>query len=319
MNATPPMFEFLENTVRIFTFAVAMVFGTVESYIDTYYTQLKDNVRIENTQTVNLTLGCDATCSSVDIDIVVQRLNKLNAHPHILQQSASLIVMQVQVPVVEQSMLSSIFSKGGFRIVALQKDDSWLRTFVQTNPPTAGVVFDESDNSNRLVIRAESRHALRVYADLIAETQYEPLIECKIDGNVDKICQLHILDSQNNMSSTDIVETKTNFYPDRNNPLIGIQFSKAASERFEELTKKNVGHPLAILVGGQLISMPIVGEPIVAGNLSFYMRKVPAIFESHEKNWFAKIFSVVLEFGALRNSWKIESLTPILSTETAQN
>lgn len=47
--------------------------------------------------------------------------------------------------------------------------------------------------------------------------------------------------------------------------LVQLQFNQEGAKLFEELTKKNVGRPLAIFLDGQLLSAPIVQEPIAGG------------------------------------------------------
>lgn len=49
-------------------------------------------------------------------------------------------------------------------------------------------------------------------------------------------------------------------------PYVSIQFNDEGAELFEELTGSNVGKPLAIFVGGQLISAPNVNEKISGGS-----------------------------------------------------
>ena len=49
------------------------------------------------------------------------------------------------------------------------------------------------------------------------------------------------------------------------NPYVSIQFNDEGAKLFEKLTEKNVGKPLAIFVGGQLISAPNVNEKISGG------------------------------------------------------
>ncbi|KKU78857.1 MAG: Protein-export membrane protein SecD [Candidatus Peregrinibacteria bacterium GW2011_GWA2_47_7] len=48
-------------------------------------------------------------------------------------------------------------------------------------------------------------------------------------------------------------------------PLVAISFNDEGGKLFEELTQKNVGKPLAIFVGGSLISSPRVNEAISGG------------------------------------------------------
>lgn len=49
-------------------------------------------------------------------------------------------------------------------------------------------------------------------------------------------------------------------------PAISIQFNTEGGKIFGELTKKNVGRPLAIFLDDELISMPTVQEEILGGN-----------------------------------------------------
>lgn len=48
-------------------------------------------------------------------------------------------------------------------------------------------------------------------------------------------------------------------------PYVSIEFNKEGAQLFEELTARNVGKPIAIFVGGQLISAPTVNETISGG------------------------------------------------------
>lgn len=48
-------------------------------------------------------------------------------------------------------------------------------------------------------------------------------------------------------------------------PTISLQFDEQGAKIFEELTARNVGKPLAIYIDGQLVSAPVVQEPISGG------------------------------------------------------
>lgn len=49
-------------------------------------------------------------------------------------------------------------------------------------------------------------------------------------------------------------------------PYVSIQFDDEGAKMFEELTRKNIGKPIAIFVGGELISYPNVNEVIAGGH-----------------------------------------------------
>lgn len=54
--------------------------------------------------------------------------------------------------------------------------------------------------------------------------------------------------------------------PNIGQPLILIDFNEEGGKIFEDLTKRNIGKPLAIFLDDQLISMPVVQEPISGGS-----------------------------------------------------
>lgn len=56
------------------------------------------------------------------------------------------------------------------------------------------------------------------------------------------------------------------FDPTTNFPVVSIQFDGEGGKIFQELTRRNVGRRIAIFVGGQLISAPVVQEEIIGGS-----------------------------------------------------
>lgn len=55
------------------------------------------------------------------------------------------------------------------------------------------------------------------------------------------------------------------FNPTTGEPLITLQFNEEGAELFEEITKNNIGKPVAILLDGGIISAPIVQQAISGG------------------------------------------------------
>lgn len=50
-----------------------------------------------------------------------------------------------------------------------------------------------------------------------------------------------------------------------NQPIIVLNFDEEGAKLFEKITTENVGEPLAILLDGEVISSPVIREPIVGG------------------------------------------------------
>ncbi len=55
------------------------------------------------------------------------------------------------------------------------------------------------------------------------------------------------------------------FDPQTSEPQVSIEFNERGAEIFAELTRKNVGRPLAIFLDGELLSAPIVQQEITGG------------------------------------------------------
>lgn len=73
-------------------------------------------------------------------------------------------------------------------------------------------------------------------------------------------------------------------------PEVSIQFSPEGSTKFEDLTKRNIGKPLAIFLDDELVSAPTVQQEIVGGN---------AVISGNFTTEQAKALSVQLNAGAL--------------------
>ncbi len=48
-------------------------------------------------------------------------------------------------------------------------------------------------------------------------------------------------------------------------PIVSIEFTAKGTDKFAEVTRRNVGKPLAILLDGKIISAPNISEPILGG------------------------------------------------------
>lgn len=69
-----------------------------------------------------------------------------------------------------------------------------------------------------------------------------------------------LLDGKHFQTASVIFDPTTNF------PVVSIQFDEEGGKIFQALTQKNVGKRIAIFVGGQQISAPVVQEEIIGGS-----------------------------------------------------
>lgn len=67
------------------------------------------------------------------------------------------------------------------------------------------------------------------------------------------------------LTGADLKEANVVFEQTSSQPSVSIQFTDEGSKKFETLTEKNIGQPLAIVIDNAIISAPIVQEKISGG------------------------------------------------------
>lgn len=73
-------------------------------------------------------------------------------------------------------------------------------------------------------------------------------------------------------------------------PQVAVEFTDAGAKKFAEITKRNIGKPLAIFLDNQILSAPIVQAEIIGGN---------AVITGHFSSEQAKNLAIQLNAGAL--------------------
>lgn len=79
-------------------------------------------------------------------------------------------------------------------------------------------------------------------------------------------------------------------------PVVGIEFDEAGAEKFADLTSKNIGKPLAILLDNQVVTAPIVQDQITGGQA-----QISGGFDTNT----ARNLAIQLNAGALPVSVKL--------------
>lgn len=67
------------------------------------------------------------------------------------------------------------------------------------------------------------------------------------------------------LSGADLTRAYVSFDSTSNQPQVALEFSEAGGKKFEEITRRNVGLPLAIFLDNNPLSVPRVDEPIAGG------------------------------------------------------
>ena len=68
------------------------------------------------------------------------------------------------------------------------------------------------------------------------------------------------------ISGADIVDAQPSFDQRTNEPVVSFRFNSSGARKFAEATQQNVGKPFAIVLDNQVVSAPVIQEPILGGS-----------------------------------------------------
>lgn len=105
---------------------------------------------------------------------------------------------------------------------------------------------------------------------------------------------------ETNLTGKDLKSASVVFDPSTGKPQVQLVFTGNGSYKFADITKRNVGKPVVIVLDNQVISFPTVNEPILNGN---------AVIQGQFTTDQAKTLSIELQGGSL----------PVPLTVLAQN
>lgn len=93
-----------------------------------------------------------------------------------------------------------------------------------------------------------------------------------------------------NLSGSDLSSAAVSFDPNTGSPVVQLTFDSSGKKKFADITKKNVGQPVAIVLDNMVITAPTVNEAILTGD---------AIISGGFTQEQAKALSTQLNAGAL--------------------
>jgi preprotein translocase subunit SecD len=76
----------------------------------------------------------------------------------------------------------------------------------------------------------------------------------------------YLLLKQVAMDGGDITDATPAFDQRTNQPIVSFRFSANGTRRFAEITRDNVGRPFAIVLDNEVLSAPVIREPILGGS-----------------------------------------------------
>jgi preprotein translocase subunit SecD len=68
------------------------------------------------------------------------------------------------------------------------------------------------------------------------------------------------------VSGADLTDAQPGFDPRTSEPIVSFRFNTSGARKFAQVTQENVGKPFAIVLDNQVISAPVIREPILGGS-----------------------------------------------------
>ena len=81
-----------------------------------------------------------------------------------------------------------------------------------------------------------------------------------------KTKDIHVVLKDIVMDGDDIIDASPGIDPQSKQPIASFRFNGRGTRRFATITQENIGRPFAIVVDDQVLSAPVIREPIVGGS-----------------------------------------------------
>ncbi|MTI45682.1 preprotein translocase subunit SecD/SecD/SecF fusion protein [Roseibium hamelinense] len=76
----------------------------------------------------------------------------------------------------------------------------------------------------------------------------------------------YLLEESPLLSGEDLVDAQVSFDQRSNEPVVNFRFNTSGARKFSTITQQNVGRPFAIVLDEEVISAPVIREPITGGS-----------------------------------------------------
>ena len=78
--------------------------------------------------------------------------------------------------------------------------------------------------------------------------------------------QFYVIEKRVTVSGEDLTDAQPGFDQRNGEPIVSFRFNTNGARRFAQVTQENVGKPFAIVLDNEVISAPVIREPILGGS-----------------------------------------------------
>ena len=107
-----------------------------------------------------------------------------------------------------------------------------------------------------------------VCTDMSAEQalQTRPPADCEVRYSADEPPEAYLIEKRSLVGGEDLVDAQPSFDQRSNEPIVTFRFNTSGALRFATVTEQNVGKPFAIVLDKEVVSAPVIREPIRGGS-----------------------------------------------------
>lgn len=252
---------------------------------------------------------------SKSIEVIRNRIDEFGvSEPEINSQGKDRIVVQLPgVKDIERAKaLIGKTAKLEFKMVNDEVAGSKLMEWME-KVNKAGIAYKKGDRFSVYV--AQVNDHLRTDLPAGYEIAFQKM-EKTTDGVEQNIPFL--VESVAGITGEDLQDAAVRIDQQNNRPYVGITFKASGSKRFEELTEKNVGKRMAVILDGNVYTAPVINQKIAGGNAMITLGNgdYNALLGQ------AKDIALVLRAGALPVQLDFEEqrvVGPSLGTDSIEN
>jgi len=145
------------------------------------------------------------------------------------------------------------------------------------------VITSEFEGKNRIIVELPGISNTKEALDIIGRTAQLVFGEVEGEGESQTLVPT-------NLTGADLKRAQVVFDQTDGQPAVSLEFNEEGAKKFEEITQKNIGLPVAIVLDSEVVSAPIVQQKIIGGSA-----QISGEFSQEE----AKNLAIQLNAGAL--------------------
>lgn len=251
----------------------------------------------EGNRTVVLGLGAEGGDGAADAAVLVRRFAEVGLEAEIRRAGPAHIELELHDVGDVRGALDAVLPPRNVTLRLVAVDQGPLRA---QGPPPAPALEAVADVDGDLW-SGPTREALEPLRALLSEEQRaRAFAECGDDR-----CRLRLLEpGPAVVGPRDIADARVQLDPMEGRPNVSLELTRAAGQRFGEVTGASIGRLLAILVDDRILSSPKIMSAIEGGRAQITLGRAESAEQLLGE---ANALAAALRAGPLGSRWVVES------------